>query len=169
MDEVEDAPDEKDYVGPKNAKTNMQPRNSTMQRQWKPIDTNATSAQKMPDQITAKASGSDLKNKFATQPNKYVYNKPDQYKQNIYKGLNTQFWNGVKASEQGKFVVDFVEFGIQHRISFGDPFERAFSTPEQVEDYYNNDKIFKQCPMNPRFQPEPWTLRLVGGEPRIKQ
>lgn len=112
MDEVEEAPDEKEYIDPKKFKASLQPRNSYMQRQWKPIDANGTNAQKSIDQITAKPPGSDLKNKFASQPNKYVFNKPDKYKQNIYKGMNEQFWIGYHANQQGKYVVDFVELGI---------------------------------------------------------
>jgi len=54
-------------------------------------------------------------------------------------------------------------------MATGDPMERAFRTPEQIEDYYNNDKIFKQCPMHPKFQEKTWTLKYTGEPPRIKQ
>lgn len=75
-------------------------------------------------------SGTDLKNKFSSQPNKYVFNKHDRYNKNIYAGLNEQFWKGYKAHDEGKYVVDFIELGFQHRVNSGDPYDRAFQTPE---------------------------------------
>jgi hypothetical protein len=50
-----------------------------------------------------------MKNMFAIKPNKYVYNKPEAFEQNIYKGSNEAFWRGYYAHEDGKNVVDFIE------------------------------------------------------------
>jgi len=40
MDEVEEAPDEKEYVDPNKLKAVNAPKTSSMARQWKPIDSN---------------------------------------------------------------------------------------------------------------------------------
>lgn len=53
---------------------------------------------------------------FAIRPNKYVFNKNEKYNQNIYKGLDDLFWKGYYANLEGKYVVDFVELGIEHRL-----------------------------------------------------
>jgi len=55
MDEVEEAPDEKEYIDPKKLKASLAPKNSAMTRQWKPIEANG--AAQMPSAHPIKTNG----------------------------------------------------------------------------------------------------------------
>jgi hypothetical protein len=53
-------------------------------------------------ELAAKTTTHDFHNKFASHQNKYVFNKHDRYKNNLYKGLNENFWKGYYAHDEGR-------------------------------------------------------------------
>lgn len=87
-------------------------------------------------------SGDDhgFHNKFAEQPNKYVYLIPERFKKNIYKGMDFLFWQGFYAPPEVE-VVCWIEQGLEHRRNNISLIERAYIKKEDIEAYYN-DRIF---------------------------
>lgn len=108
-----------------------------------------------------------MHNKFAEQPNKYHYVMPDRFKKNIYKGMSDAFWKGYHAGPE-KEVICFIEEGLSHRATNISLQERAYIKKEDIDNYINNDRVFKLCPMHPSKQAEPFKLKFTGGAPRIK-
>lgn len=127
MEEVEETPDEKNYVpnAPTQAVQSVV-KEAHMKHKWKTPDVEDIQPKSQMKHVSAPECFHAFHNKFVANPNKYVFNKHDRYNKNIYKGYSDNFWKGFYAHDQGKFVIDFVELGIQNRITKGDIYDRAF-------------------------------------------
>ena len=107
-----------------------------------------------------------MHNKFSTNPNVYKFHLKDEYI-GIYDGMDDQFWKGYNAPPE-KNIICFIEAALEHKAKKHNNFyDKAYVLPHEIENYVNNDKIFKYSGVHPNNEIV-FDLKLVGGQPKLK-
>ena len=154
------------YVEP-NQHTNIeqQVKTSAIRKKWKtPIIEDSRFGS--PGKQAVKEEYHQLHNKFKTDPNVYKFNLREEYI-GMYDGLDEQFWKGFKSHDCGRRVICFIEEALSHYGDNTDIYDKAYRMPEEVENYINNDKVFRYSGVHPNDLVV-FDLKLVGAKPTIK-